>query len=139
MQTRGKVGDTGKVSSMSAGTIRQSDAASKMLYDRGMEKHDSDARYLRLGRAMFGVYNVHSGGLAHDKEPVPSWTEIAAREHGQPATSIPVHLLARDDGVLAHWRHVASYVATSPEHAEAMARAIEDRHEDNAIFRRMIS
>lgn len=99
----------------------------------------NQSNYYRLGRALFGVYNVHSGGLAHDGRPVPSWSAIMAREHDKAGTPANERIGPLDDGVLAHWRHVATEVATSPKHADVMARAIEDRHAGNAIFLRLIS
>jgi hypothetical protein len=92
-----------------------------------------------LGRALFGAYNAHSGGKSWDGKPVPSWSEIAHREHEEAGTHGDRRDEPRQDGVLAHWAYVAACVASDPAEAAWAARRIAEELAGNDVYQRVTS
>jgi hypothetical protein len=100
-------------------------------------EHIADG-YWQLGRALFGAYNVHSGGLAWDGKPVPTWSEIAHREHEEAGTYEDRRAKPRQDGVCAHWAYVACCASETPDDAMRRAQLLDAKYEDNEIYRRVV-
>lgn len=93
----------------------------------------------QLGRAMFGAYNVKSGGLSWDGRPVPSWGEIQRREYdAQTIRSGSIAEIWKPDGVVANWCFVAEQVA-SVEEAIGMADKIFASLGDDPVFQRLVA
>lgn len=103
------------------------------------EKMDTEPHLIRLGRAMFGTYNHHSEGLAHNGKACPTWVEIKNREHekaGRPRARW-TELDPEPGGVCAHWMYTAAVSVLADDWA-IRADAIELQHMHSKVFQRLI-
>lgn len=100
-----------------------------------------DADIIELARVRYAAYQHHSGGLAWDGKPCPSWNAIKAREltvAGVDITERPLDdFRIRPDGVCAHWAYTAMLDARfSIKNPYLLAQKIKQLHADSEVFLR---